>query len=181
MRPWRLFAQDRVDRPTFDPTTGVLRIKGVAPHRGRFIGIGAVPPAALAEMRKQLPENVANLSDAVIDLGLRGPKRADCPAGADALVACAEPGVTVSSWRLPDRVLLLVKSGPGTQAKNINVKLALEPLGLTPKLKWQEFINLREVSPTPQVTKATLDYYAGVLTVPDVRPNTTRLICVRRY
>ena len=34
----------------FDPTTGVLRIKGVAPHRGRFIGIGTINTAALAEM-----------------------------------------------------------------------------------------------------------------------------------
>ena len=84
-----------------------------------------------------------------------------------------EPGVAVSSWRLPDRVLLLVKYGAGEQATNINVKLSLEQLGLTPKLKWQEFINLRDVSATPTATKSTLDYYAGVLTVPDVLPKTT--------
>jgi hypothetical protein len=28
----------------FDPATGVLRIKGVGAHRGRFVGVGAIDP-----------------------------------------------------------------------------------------------------------------------------------------
>ena len=119
--------------------------------------------------------------DAVADQGFIRKDTRYCAEGADQLVSCGDPAIEVSSWRLPDRVLLVVKYGEGDKRKDVNVKLDLAKLGLVPTLKWQEFIGVRDLSKEIRPTESKLDYYAEVIGLKSMQPNTTRLIVIRKY
>ncbi|MDD5708464.1 MAG: hypothetical protein PHR35_21290, partial [Kiritimatiellae bacterium] len=165
----------------FDAQAGILQIRNLGPHRGRFVGIGAVDTVALSEMRKQLAVNLGEQVDAVSALGFARKDTQYCAANSDQLVACADPSVKVSSWRLPDRVLLVVRNDAGGNPKDVGIKLDLAKLGLVPALKWQEFLRLRDLNKAEKSPEAKLDYYAGELSIRSMQPNTTRLISIRKY
>ena len=165
----------------FDPATGVLRLKGVGPHRGRYVGLGATDPDALAAAREAMPANLGGMLATVGDQGfIRKDTQRQAP-GSDPRISCADPGVEVASWVLPDRVLLLVGNPRGGQARDVAVKLDLAKLGIAPTLRWQEFIAVRDLSGGLwDVRPPKLDAQSGVLTLKALEPNTTRLLSVRK-
>ncbi len=166
----------------FDAAGGVLRIKGLGAHRGRFVGIGATAPAAVETLAKQLPAWAAREAlPAISDQGfVRKETRRFAP-GRVPGVACEDAAIQVGMWQLPDRVLLLVHSADEKVAKDAVLKLDLEALHLTPKLPWQEFLGVRDLQKDEKAPGAMLDYYAGKLTLKAIPPKGGRIVAIRRY
>ena len=80
-----------------------------------------------------------------------------------------------------DRLLLAVFNYSGQKARNASLKTDLDALGLVPKLRWQEFLRVRDLVAGEGEPKSRLDFYGRVLTVPALKPHTGRLISIRRY
>jgi hypothetical protein len=128
-----------------------------------------------------MPDNLGGLMDAAADLGLVRGDTQYCAEGVDQLVTCGDPAVKVSSWRLPDRVLLVVRYPQGDKPKDVSVKLDMAKLGVVPVLKWQDFVGVRDLGEEPGPTESKLDFYAGELKLKAMRPNTARLVGIRKY
>jgi len=170
--------------PEFDPTAGTLRIAGLAPHRGRFIGVGATDPAAMEQARKNLPAWAeGGLTQAVVGFGMVRKDTKHLPPGRVSAVTCKDSAIQIGVWQLPDRVLLFVyNNSDGKRPKNVAIGIDLDELNLAPKLPWQEFIGVRDFSRPGQKGKAvTLDFYGRTLTVKGLRPKSGRIIGIRRY
>jgi hypothetical protein len=159
----------------FDAATGILRIKGVGAHRGRFVGVGAIDPAALAEAKKHLPAGITEVPPAVADLGLvnKDVKYLTLPSD--------DPAIQVGLWQLPDRVLVVVQNTDAAVAKDAVIKVDLDKLGLTPQLPWQDFIGVRDLYAEEKAPATVLDFYGRTLTVKALPPHRARLIGIRRY
>jgi len=167
----------------FDPASGVLRIKGLGPHRGRFIGLGATDPVASEALAKQLPAWAAgqNIAAAVRDQGfVRAETKYFAPGQAPG-VTCADAAIEVAMWQLPDRVLLAVYNADEQAAKDAVLNVDLKALNLTPKLPWQDFIGVRTLYAENKAPRASLDYYGNKLTLKSIPPKAGRLVAVRRY
>jgi hypothetical protein len=67
------------------------------------------------------------------------------------------------------------------RAKDAALKLALDALGLTPKLVWQEFIGVQDLLKGEQDPAATLDFYGRMLTIRALPSRALRLVAVRKY
>jgi len=170
--------------PEFDPAAGTLRIAGLAPHRGRFVGLGATDPTAMEQARKNLPAWAdGGLTQAVVDFGVVRKDTKHLPAGRVSAVTCKDSAIQISMWQLPDRVLLFVyNNSDGKRPKNAAIHIDLDKLNLAPRLPWQEFIGVRDFSRPGQKGKAvTLDFYDRMLTVKGLRPKSGRVIGIRRF
>jgi len=66
-------------------------------------------------------------------------------------------------------------------AKDAVLKLDLDALNLTPKLPWQEFLGLRDLQKDEKAPRATLDYYAGKLSLKAIPPKGGRIVAIRRH
>ncbi len=160
----------------FDGAKGVLRIKGLGAHRGRYIGIGAAGPAL------QLPGWVAK--GALAAIGEQGFVRKETkhfPPGQAPDVACEDAALQVGMWQLPDRVLLLVHNPDEKASKDAVLTLDIDALNLTPRLPWQEFLGVRDIQKDEKALAAILDYYAGKLILKAIPPKDGRIVAIRRY
>jgi len=120
------------------------------------------------------------MPESILDWGLCDQRCQYVPFWRNQQVTCEDKEVLVSVWTLPDRVLIGVFNHNNKQAKNVTLNVDLRALGLTPKLKWQEFVGVRLLDPA-DAPKPKLDFYAGKLTVQDLAPHTGRFIGIRLY
>lgn len=167
----------------FDAAGGVLRIKGLGAHRGRFIGLGATAPAASATVAQQLPAWAAGekVAAAVRDQGFVRPDTKHFAPGQAPGVSCENAGIQVTMWQLPDRILLAVQNSDEKAAQDAVLKVDLDALGLTPKLPWQDFIGVRQIYAEDKAPAPSLDFYGRTLTLKGIPPKGGRLVAVRRY
>jgi hypothetical protein len=187
----RLFAVDLYSQPksapiVFDAEGCTLAFKGLVPHAGRFIGIRETDPAPVALAREQCSMMVSecglapmSLPESVVDMGLITSKTLYSAPGKAAWVK-TESGVKVATWRLSDRVLFAVINDSGT-AKDADVRLDLDKLGLRPQREWQDFIRVRDLNKGTTDPDSVLDYYGSALQVKSIQPKSVRLVAVRRY
>jgi len=167
----------------FDAAKGVLRIKGLGAHRGRFIGIGATAPAASAAVAKQLPAWAAaeTVQAGVRDQGfVRAETKYAAPGQAPGVTG-ADAAIQVAMWQLPDRVLLAVQNSDEKAAQDAVIKLDLDALGLAPKLPWQDFLGVRQLYAEDKAPGPALDFYGRTLTLKAIPPKGGRLVVIRRY
>jgi len=121
------------------------------------------------------------MPNAILDWGINGDETTYHPYWRNPYVTCADKDVLVSLWRLPDRVMLGVYNYNREKATNVTLKIDLDKLGLVPKLKWQEFIGVRDLYAHEGDAKPKLDFYARTLKIKGLKPHTARFIGVRRY
>jgi len=160
----------------FDAGKGVLRIKGLGAHRGRYIGIGAAGPAP------ELPAWATREAlSATSDQGFVRKETKRFAPGQTPGVACEETAIQAAMWQLSDRVLLLVHNSDEKVAKDAVLTLDLDALNLTPKLPWQEFLGVRDIQKDEKAPGAMLDYYVGKLTLKAIPPKGGRIVAIRRY
>ncbi len=166
----------------YDAATGTLRIKGLAAHRGRFVGLGVVDAAEADRAAKALPAWVqGGLPGGAAILGLQSKDTRHVAAGEVAEVTCDNAAVEVSMWQLPDRVMLAVYNTGDKPAASVVLKLDLDKLHLTPQLPWQEFIGIRDLYKTAGAGAITFDFYARTLTITGLPPKGGRLVGIRRF
>ncbi len=167
----------------FDAATGVLRIPGLAAHRGRFIGIGATAPAAVETLAKQLPAWAATnaVQATVRDQGFARADTKHFAPGQTPGVTGADAAIQVAMWQLPDRILLAVYNSDEQARKDVTLNVDLDLLNLAPELKWQEFIGVRQLHAEEKAPAPALDFYGRKLTLKGIPARVGRLVTIRRY
>ena len=124
---------------------------------------------------------MGDVVDAVADQGFNRKAAHYYAEGKSPNIACDDPSIQIASWQLPDRTLLCVRNADRQIAKDAVIKVDLDRLGLVPSLRWQEFINVRDLNRGEKADEAKLDFYGRTLSVKSMRPNSVRLICIRKY
>lgn len=171
----------------FDAASGILTIASLVPHTGQFVGLRKTDPVVVSRAAGQLKTLLSSagiaeaveLPDAAVNQGLIT-ETTVYQSAAPATLAQTEAGIQVAMWQLPDRVLFaIINTTPA--AKDATLKLNLEQLGLTPRLKWQEFLGVRDLNKGANDVAAALDFYGQTLTVKAMQPRQVRLVAVRRY
>ena len=133
-----------------------LRIKNLAPHRGRFIGVGAVDEVALATVRKQLPQWLGNgVPEKARDFGIAHWRTRHIPECTTMAATSENEAVKLGMWKRDDRIVLSVYNG-GDKNTNAEISLNMLYLGLTKRLLWQEFVRAAALHGD---SKVTFDYY----------------------
>ena len=111
-------------------------------------------------------------------------------------VESGDEDVLVSTWRLPDRVMLGVFNYDGEKAREVELEVDLEALDLIPEKPWQEFIRAYSLDrqadysgawgkdDTPEeewMGEPKLDVHARTLNVGKIPPHRGRFLCIRRF
>jgi hypothetical protein len=162
----------------FDAKRGILTIKDLGAHRGRFVGIGAVDAEALAAIKAQMPQWLGTEPPRrVRDYGIAHWRTRHIPEGTTMAATCDNKAVKLGMWKREDRIVLSVYND-GETPTNANIKLNMDYLRLNKRLLWQEFVRAQKLFGDGNVS---FDYYNGTVTVKDVKPKTGCLIGVRRY
>lgn len=166
----------------FDPARVCVTIKGLLPHRVRLFGIAAIDTAARIAAEKALPVWVTNgVPEPFEDFGLVHKDTKYFPPGAASAVSTTITSIEVGLWQLPDRALVTVYNTSATNTANVSINVDLDALGLAPK-PWQEFIGVRDFSRAHDKDNAvSLDYYNRTLMIKQLRPQSGRLVGLRRY
>ena len=165
-----------------DLASGVLRIKGLGAHRGRYIGIGATDPAARTRMAAAIPAWAGkDVLAAIADQGFVRKETKHFAPGQTPGVACENAAVAITMWQLPGRVLLFVHNADGKTARNAVLEVELDALDLKPRLPWQEFLGVRDLQKDEKAPPAKLEYSGGKLLLKSVPPKGGRIVAVRRY
>jgi hypothetical protein len=163
---------------TFDAKKGVLHIKNLAPHRGRFIGVGAVDEVALATVRKQLPQWLGNeVPEKARDFGIAHWRTRHIPEGTTMAATCENEAVKLGMWKRDDRIVLSVYNS-GDKNTNAEIGLNMPYLGLTKRLLWQEFVRAQKLHGEGSVK---FDYYNNKVVVTGLAPKSGALVGLRRY
>jgi len=123
----------------------------------------------------------ASIPDSVLDWGLNDEKTKYIPFWRNQHVTCDDKDILVSMWQMQDRVMLMVFNYNRKDTRDAVLKIDLEALGLAPKLKWQEFVGVRDLAKGDKEPASKLDFYARTLTVPALAPHTGRVIGIRLY
>jgi hypothetical protein len=121
------------------------------------------------------------LPESVLDFGINDQRIEYHPFWRNPLVKSDDKDVLVSTWQLPDRVILMVFNYNGHEAKNAEFTVDLEKLGLMPKLQWQEFIGVRDLVKDDKEPKTTFDFYTRTMKAPALAPHTGRVVGLRLY
>ena len=169
---------------TFDAKKGALRIKNLAPHRGRFIGVGAVDEVALATVKTQLPPWLGSeVPEKTRDFGIAHWRTRYIPEGTTMAATCVDgqgtkrEDVLLGMWKRDDRIVLSVYNN-GDKQTDAEISLNMLYLGLTKRLLWQEFVRAAALHGD---SKVTLDYYNNKVIVHGLAPKTGVLVGIRRY
>jgi hypothetical protein len=97
-------------------------------------------------------------------------------------VQASDKNTLVSMWQLPDRILLGVFNYDNNRKKHVTLTLDLASLGITKKLKWQDFVRAHTIwRANDEDPDARLNSDGTALSVRELRPHTLRLISVRKY
>ena len=176
-----LYKPDGAGALKFEAGHGILKFDALPPHRVRLIGVAAVNPAARERATRALPAWATNgVTSAVLDYGFMRPETLIHESGKTPGVSCANAAIQVGMWQLPDRILVMVYNADTKAEQDAVLSVDLPALGLVPKM-WQEFLRVRTWNKVGTEPDAILDYYAKTVTVKGLKPNTGRLVAIRKY
>jgi hypothetical protein len=163
---------------SLDAKQGVLTVKNLGAHRGRFVGVGAVGGAALAKIEAQLPDWVGDrLPAKVRDYGIAHWRTRHIPEGTTMAATCPDKAIKLGMWKREDRIVLSVYNTSDKKA-DVKVSLNMDYLRLNKRLLWQEFARAVNLYGDGGLS---FDYYAGTLVLKGVPPKSGRLVGIRRY
>jgi hypothetical protein len=162
----------------FDPKTGVLTIKNLGAHRGRFVGVGAVDGEVLATIKTQMPQWLGKeLPDKARDYGIAHWRTRHIPEGATMAATTKNKAVKLGMWKRDDRIVLSVYNS-SDQKTDAEIKLNMLYLNLTKRLLWQEFVRAQKLHGSGNIS---FDYYNNKVVVKGLAPKSGTLVGIRRY
>lgn len=165
-----------------DARRGELKVADLPGHRLILVGLDAAPPSETAAAAEALPDWVdADPPPAVVDLGFTDPQTQRFAPGEAPHVTADDDELEVGMWRLPDRVLLLVRNTAEQGQKNVELRVDLDALDLTPERKWQEFIAVRQIWAEDGAREPRLKFYQRTLEMQKLPAGAGRLVVIRRY
>ncbi|MDP6542862.1 MAG: DUF6067 family protein [Phycisphaerae bacterium] len=162
----------------FDPKTGVLTIKNLGAHRGRFVGVGAVDGEVLATIKTQMPQWLGKeLPDKARDYGIAHWRTRHIPEGTTMAATTKNKAVKLGMWKRDDRIVLSVYNS-SDQKTDAEISLNMLYLNLSKRLLWQEFVRAQMLHGEGNVK---FDYYSNKVVVKGLAPKSGALVGIRRY
>ncbi|MBC2602926.1 glycoside hydrolase domain-containing protein [Puniceicoccus vermicola] len=123
----------------------------------------------------------SEMPESILDWGLNEDAVVYHPYWRNPLVTTESEDVLISTWQLPDRLIIGVFNNNRDKQVNVTLDVDLDAANLSRELPWQQFFRIRDLWKSEEDPGARLDLQDEQIQIQKLKPHTGRFFGIRLY